>query len=327
MCQAMRTALQSLLSLCVLAACTTALAQAYPSKPVRWIIPFAPGGGLDILTRAIAPQVSNVLGQPMVAENRPANAGIIAAEAVAKSAPDGYTLLTGGNAILTFNKLIYPKLGYDPERDFAPITQISDAPIALWVHESVPAKTLQEFIAYAKANPGKLNYGAGGVGHPFHLAMELLLHRVGAKMVFVPYKGQAPVIQDVIAGRLQAMFYPSTEQMTSQVRAGKLRVLAAVSGKRLPNLPETPTFEESGIRDFEAAGWIAVVAPAGTPRDIIMRLNREIVKVVASPDLSKLYGQLSMLPTTGTPEQLGQKIRKEIADYTPLIKTLGITLE
>ncbi len=312
---------------CFLAAVQTACAQAYPAKPVHWIVCYAAGGGNDILTRAIAPQLSNALGQPVVVENRPANAGIIAAETVAKSAPDGYTILTCGNSALMFNKLIYPKLSYDPERDFAPITLLANAPIALFVHESVPSKTLKEFIDYSKVQRGKLNYGSAGVGHPFHLAMEMLKQRTGLDIMHVPYKGSSLVIPDLIAGRLEAIFYPATEQLLSQVRTGKLRALAVASKQRVPVLPDTPTFDEAGVSNFDAAGWIAVVAPVGTPRDIVLRLNAGIAKSVATPEVAKIYAQESMQPATGTPEELAARIRREIAAFAPLVKSLGITLE
>lgn len=322
-----KKAVHGLSAACLFAVCAGAFAQTYPYKPIQWIIPFAPGGGLDLLTRAYAPQVSSALGQPIIPLNRPANVGIIGAETLAKAAPDGYTLLTAGNSILTLSKLIYPKLPYDPERDFAPITQIADSPLALWIHDSVPANSLQEFVAYVKGNPGKINYGAPGVGHPFHLAMELLNQRTGLIMVFIPYKGSAPVMQDMFGGRLQAMFSSATSQMLSQVKAGKLRVLAFAGDRRLPALPDTPTFEELGVHDFKPSGWMAVLAPAGTPRDIVQRLNREIVKASASPEVTKMYMQLNMLVATSTPEQVAQKIKKEIVDFAPVVKALGIRLD
>jgi len=316
-----------LMPACLLAVCATALAQPYPSKPIQWIIPFAPGGGLDLLTRAYAPQVSSALGQPIIPQNRPANAGLIGAEALAKAPPDGYTLLTAGNSVLTLSKLVYPKLPYDPERDFAPITQIAESPLALWIHHSVPANTLQEFFTYVRQNPGKINYGAPGVGHPFHLAMEMLNRRTGLRMLFVPYKGSGPVMQDMFAGRLQAMFSSATGQMLSQVKAGKLRVVAFAGDRRLPALPGTPTFEELGVKDFKPSAWMAVLAPAGTPRDIVQRLNQEIVKVSSSAEVTKMYSQLNMVAATGTPEQLASKISKEIAEFAPVVKALGIRLE
>jgi tripartite-type tricarboxylate transporter receptor subunit TctC len=306
--------------------CSFAFAQSYPAKPIRWILPFAPGGGTDILSRAFVPQLSAALGQPLITDNRPANAGLIAADSVAKSPPDGYTIMTGGNSSLMFAKLTYAKLSFDPERDFSHITLLALAPIALYVHESVPAKSLQEFVAYGKANPGKLNYGAAGVGHPFHLAMEMLKQRSGMDVLFVPYKGMEPVIQDVVAGRLQAMFYPPTGQLLAMIKAGRIRALAVATPQRLPSLPDTPTFDESGVPNFDAAGWIGLVAPAGVPRDIVMRLNREVAKIATTPELTKVYAQLSFEVATGTPEEFSQRVKRELAAWGPIVKSLGIML-
>lgn len=305
----------------------TCLAQSYPSKPIRWVLPFVPGGGTDIISRAIAPQLSTALGQPAVTENRPANSGLIAADQVAKAAPDGYTIMTGGNSALMFSKLIYPKLTFDPERDFSPITMLASAPIALFVSASVPAKTLQEFVAYSKTQGGKLNYGAAGVGHPFMLAMEMLKQRTGLDIFFVPYKGMEPVIQDLIAGRLQALFYSPSEQLLSQIRAGRVRALAIATESRYPAVPDVPTFDEAGVRDFNAGGWIALVGPAGMPRDIVTRLNKEVVRIVATPEVAKVYAQLSLIPATGTPEALGQRVKSDLAAWGPIVKSLGISLE
>ncbi len=302
-------------------------AQGYPSKPIRWVLPFVPGGGTDIISRAIAPQLSSAMGQPVVTENRPANSGLIAADQVAKAPPDGYTIMTGGNSALMFSKLIYPKLTFDPERDFSPITMLASAPIALFVSASVPAKTLQEFVAYSKTQGGKLNYGAAGVGHPFMLAMEMLKQRTGLDIFFVPYKGMEPVIQDLIAGRLQALFYSPSEQLLSQIRAGRVRALAIATENRYPAVPDVPTFNEAGVRDFNAGGWIALVGPAGMPRDIVLRLNREVVRIVATPEVAKVYAQLSLIPATGSPEALGQRVKSDLAAWGPIVKSLGISLE
>lgn len=315
-----------ILALLLCLGASMAVAQSYPSKPIRWVLPFAPGGGTDILSRAFVPQLSEALGQPLITDNRPASAGLIAADSVAKSPPDGYTIMTGGNSSMMFAKLTYANLSFDPERDFSHITLLALAPIALYVPESVPAKSLQELVAYAKANPGKLNYGAAGVGHPFHLAMEMLKQRTGMDLLFVPYKGMEPVILDVVAGRLQGMFYPPTSQLLAMIKAGKIRALAAATPQRLSTLPDTPTFDESGVPNFDAAGWIGLVAPAGVPRDIVMRLNREIAKIATTPELAKVYAQLSFEVATGTPEEFSQRIKREIAAWGPIVKSLGIML-
>ncbi|MFH1044234.1 MAG: tripartite tricarboxylate transporter substrate binding protein [Pseudomonadota bacterium] len=322
-----RRLVSTLFSAWALGAGALALAQSYPTRPVRVVVPNAAGGAFDTITRAFAPQLSAALGQPIVPDNRPAAGGVAGVEYVAKAVPDGYTLLTAGVSQMVLNKHFYAKLPYDPERDFAPIGMIGDLVFALFVHTSMPANNLQELIAYAKANPGKLNYGSAGVGQSFHLAMELLQQRTGAQMTHVPYKGTAPANQDLIAGRIQVMFSPPNAQMLSYVRDGRLRALASVSRKRLPALPEVPTFDEAGIRNLDVAGWSAMFSPAGTPKDVVARLNRELVRVLNLPELAKAYDALSMLPASSTPEQLAEKVSREIAMWGPVVKTLGIQLE
>jgi tripartite-type tricarboxylate transporter receptor subunit TctC len=219
--------MRGLLGLFAICASAAVFAQAYPSKPLRWIVPFAAGGTTDVVTRAVASPLAASLGQPVIVENRASAAAIAGSEVVAKSAPDGYTLLTSTQGTLVFLKFLYTKLPFDPQRDLAPVSLMANSLVALFVHESVPAKNLKELIAYAKANPGKLNYGSAGVGQPFHLAMELFNQITGTKMVHIPYKGNAQFFPDFVAGRLDMIFYPSVEQLLTQVKAGKLRALAA----------------------------------------------------------------------------------------------------
>lgn len=304
----------------------TAVAQPYPVKPVRVLVPSAPGGSFDILSRAIAQPVSAALGQAMIVDNRPATGGIVGVEALAKATPDGYTLLTAGNSHFVFNTFFYAKLPYDPRRDFAAISLIAKIPTGMFIHESVPAKSLQEFVSYAKANPGKLNYGSAGIGHSTNLSMELIKQRTGADLVHVPYKGLNLGLQDLIAGRVHAMLYSPTEQVMSQVKAGRLRALALASDKRLRTVPDLPTFAEAGL-PLDLAIWMSMSAPAGTPRDIIARLNQEIARAVGSPELAKIYDANSLVPTSSSPEQVGQMIEKEIEIWTPIIKSLGIKPE
>ena len=301
-----------------------AQAQVWPSKSLRWIIPFAPGGGLDIITRAYAPHLAAALGQPVVPENRPANAGILALEFVAKAPPDGYTLATFGPGALTYNKLIYADVKYDAERDFAPITLLTDAPLALYINAAVPAQSLADFIALARNPASKLNYGAPGHGHPFHLAMELFKDRAGIDLLFVPYKGGAPVIQDLVAGNIQAMFYPVGNQILGLIKGGKLRVLAASGNKRLAEFSDTPTVEEAGVKNYSVTGGFAMYAPGGTPRDIVLRLNREIAKLSTYPDVGKVHDGQSLLDSMSTPEELLARQRLEYDLWAPIIKRLGI---
>jgi tripartite-type tricarboxylate transporter receptor subunit TctC len=296
----------------------------YPSKPVRWIIPFAPGGGLDIITRAYTSHLGQSLGQPVVPENRPANSGIVAVEQVARSAPDGYTLLTFGMGSLMYNKYIFPDIRYDAEKDFAPVTLLANAPMALYVNASVPARNLQEFIALTKQPGSKVNYGAPGHGHIFHLAMELLKDRSGADMQFVPYKGSAPMNQDLVAGNIQAAFNPVVSTLVSLIKAGKIRAIAAGGDTRLRDLPEVPTAAEQGVKDYYAVGGFALYTVGGTPRDIVMRINREIVALSTHPDVTKVYDSQNLLVAVGTPEELLARQKLEHDTWAPLIKRLGI---
>ena len=327
-CRALLQARAALLLLASLsfAASQLAQAQAFPSKPIRIIVPSAPGGSFDILSRAIAQPVSASLGQALIVENRPATGGIVGVEALARAAPDGYTLLTAGNSHFVFNTFFYAKLPYDPRRDFAAISLIAKIPPALFVHESVPVKSLQELISFARSNPGKLNYGSAGVGHSTNLSMELIKQRTGADVVHVPYKGLNLGLQDLIAGRIQVMLYSPTDQVMAQVKAGKLRALALASETRLRTVPDMPTFAEAGL-PLDLAIWMSMSAPAGTPRDIVARLNKEVVRAVGLPELAKVYDSNSLVPTTSTPEQVGQMIEKEIEIWTPIIKSLGIKPE
>ena len=310
--------------LVLLTASAAVLAQAYPTKPLRWIIPFAPGGGLDIITRAYSPHLGAALGQPVVPDNRPANAGILAMEFVAKAAPDGYTLVTLGPGSLVYNKFIYADVKYDADRDFAPVTLLTNAPMALYINAAVPAQTLGEFIALAKTPGSKLNYGAPGHGHIFHLSMELLKDRAGVDIQFVPYKGSAPVIQDLVAGNIHAAFNPVTSQFISLIKAGKIRALAAGGDSRLRDLPEVPTVTEAGVKDYYAMGGFAMYATGGTPRDIILRLNREMVKLATLPEIVKAHDSQNFLIAVGTPEELLARQRREYEIWVPMIKRLGI---
>jgi tripartite-type tricarboxylate transporter receptor subunit TctC len=300
-----------------------ASAQSYPTKPVRWIVPFAPGGGLDIITRAYAPGLGTRFGHPVIVENLPANSGILALGVVAKSPPDGYTLLTFGPGGLMYNKYIFTDMSYDASH-FAPVTLLTNAPMALYVHDSVPAKNLQEFIALSKKPGSKINYGAPGHGHIFHLAMELLKDKSGADIQFVPYKGSAPMNADLVAGTIQAAFNPVVTSLMSQVKAGKIRVLATGSDTRLRDLPDVPTAAEQGVKDYYAMGGFALYTTGGTPRDIVMRVNREIVGLSTQPEVVKIHDAQNLLVAVGTPEDLVARQKREDDIWTPLIKKLGI---
>ncbi|MFM9966799.1 MAG: Bug family tripartite tricarboxylate transporter substrate binding protein [Burkholderiales bacterium] len=308
---------------------TQALAQTYPAKAIRVIVPAAPGGAFDLYARALSAPLGASLGQPLIVDNRAAVSGISGMEFAARAPADGYTLLVAGNPQFIFNKHFYAKLPYDPQKDFAPVGPIATLPFALYVHESVGARSLQEFIAHMKANPGKLNYGSGGVGQAFHLAMELLKQRTGTDIVHVPYKGNAPALQDFFTGRVQVMFYPASSQILGQIKEGKLRALASATDRRIPALPEVPTFDEAGVPGIgrDVMGWVAMFAPAGAPTEIVARLNRDLAAAATQPEVTKTHAGLSALPASGSAEQLAERIGRELALWGPVVKTLGIALE
>ena len=312
-----------------LIACLGALAhaQSYPTKPIRWIVPSAPGGAFDAATRALAPTLSQRLGQPLLVDNVGGSAGLLGMDRGAHAAPDGYTLLSAGTSQLIFNKFFYAKLPYDPQKDYAPIGMLSDLPITLWVHASVPVRNMKELIAYAKANPGKLNYGSAGVGHVFHLGMEMLSQNAGIELTHVPFKGIGPANQEFIAGRIQLMLGVPSTQLINLMKDGRVRALAAASASRFPQLPDVPTLDESGIPNMEVPNWIGLVAPSGTPRDIVARIHRELAGSFSAPEALKVYEAWSMVKVNLTSEQFGQKIDREISAWGPVIRKLNISLD
>ena len=310
---------------CLMAA-TLVFAQGYPVKPIRFIVPFAPGGGIDIFSRAIAPLLQTGLGQPVVVENRPASAGIVGADAVAKSAPDGYTIMAAGSWMVV-GSLMYKTLPYNVDRDFTPIALMADASIQIMIHSSVPANTFAEFIEHAKANPGKLNFGSAGVGHPFHLTMEMFKQRTGTNMVHIPYKGMNPAVQDFITGRTQVMSYSANAQLTELIKSGKLRAIATATEQRLAAFPDLPTMDELGIRNFRPAANLAMVGPAGIPRPIVDRLYGELVKATATPEMTKTLASLLFLRNISSPDEYAKIIRNELDTWGPLIKALNISLD
>lgn len=302
-------------------------AQSYPAKPIRWIVPSAASGAFDNATRALAPVLSTQVGQPLIVENRGGSAGVAGMEQAARAAPDGYTLLTAGGSQMVFNKYFYPKLPYDPTRDFAPISLIADLPIALWVHASIPPRSLKELVAYAKANPGKLNYGTAGVGHIFHLATETFAQQAGVDLVHVPYKGIAPAMLEFAAGRIQLIFSATSANINSLAKAGKAFAVVGGVDKRMQHLPDVPSFAEFGYTNMDAPNWIGLVAPTGTPAEIVNRWQREIVKALTAPEVLKIYDAQSYLAVSNTPEQFTRQLAREHAIWGPFIKKLGITLE
>ncbi len=304
--------------------CSFSFAQSYPAKPVRWVVPLAPGGPIDLQTRAVAGEMASGLGQPVVVDNRAGAANIVGTEAVAKSAPDGYTLLSAPSGVLVFTKFLYKSLPYDPQRDFAPVGFISNSVLGVFVHQSVPARSLPELIAYAKANPGKLTYGSSGVGQRFHLATAMLLRRTGVEMVHVPFKGAGQFIPELLAGRIDMILFPPTDQLLAEAKSGRLRVLAMATAERYPALPDIPTFAEAGIKNFSFPDWLAVVVPTGTSRPVIDRLNRELVRAVGAPPVKRVLAENASVPMSGTPEQAAQIIGADIRTWGEIIPQLGI---
>jgi tripartite-type tricarboxylate transporter receptor subunit TctC len=294
---------------------------AWPTRPVRFILPFPPGGGTDILGRMIAERLSAALGQPVVTENRGGAGGNVGAEAAARSAPDGYTLVLVAPS-LAISPTLYSKINYDPVKDFAPISLVATVPNVMITQASMPA-TLQEFIAAAKAKPEALNFGSGGAGTSNHLAGELFNIVTGAKLVHIPYKGVNLAMQDVLAGNVHLVFI-GIPAAAPHIKAGKLRALALVAPQRSPALPDVPTVAEAGLRDFEVTTWYGVLAPAGTPRPVISRLNAELVKIMHSPELKERLAATGTDPRTSTPEEFAAYIKSEIAKWGDVIRKAGV---
>ncbi|MDB5930488.1 MAG: Tripartite tricarboxylate transporter family receptor [Polaromonas sp.] len=291
---------------------------AYPTRPIRLVVPFTPGGSTDILARAIGQELTRAWGQSVVVDNVPGAGGAIGADKVAKAPADGYTLLMGHIGTLAVNPSLYPKLPYNPVKDFAPVAWVARVPNVLVVHPSVPARTLKELVALAKAQPGQLNYGSGGNGSAANLATEYFKLQTGTSLLHIPYRGTAPAVTDLMGGQLQVLFTGAPAVM-AQLKSGQLRALAVSSPQRLGALPELPTVAESGYPGFEADQWYGVVAPAGTPPDIIGRLNRQINEALKSPELGKRLEAEGAVAMPGTPEVFGRLIATEITRWKPVI--------
>jgi tripartite-type tricarboxylate transporter receptor subunit TctC len=302
-----------------------ALAQDYPSKPIRLIVGFAPGGGTDYVGRAIGQRLSDALGQPVVVENRPGASSMVANEMVAKSAPDGYTLLVAAAGAMTIAPNINANAGFDTFRDFEPIALVVTSPYLLTVNPSVPAKNLAEFTALAKASPGKLNFASAGTGGAPHLAGELYKRMAGVDLVHVPYKGLAPAITDVLGGQVQAVF-ADINLVLKQIEAGKLKALAITGTQRFAALPDLPTMAEAGLPGYQAQTWYGLVAPAGTPASVIKRLHAEVSKALALPEMRSQFATQGMLPASAsaTPADFAALIRTDFDKWRKLIKEAGI---
>ena len=314
-----------LFSILILAA-TTAFAQPFPSKPTKMIVPYPPGGSADILARAIGAKVGEALGQPVVIDNRPGAGTIIGTEATAKSAPDGYTFMLGTVSSHAINPALNPKLPFDPVKDFTPLSLVASIPFAMIVHPSVPARSVQEFIALAKARPGQINYSSAGNGTSNHLAGELLKSMAGIDLVHVPYKGSAPALNDLVAGQVSLMF-DLVLTAAPHIKSGAARGLAVTGAQRSPVLPGLPTVAESGLPDYEVSAWFGIFAPAGLPQPVAQRLNAEFVKVMQQPDLKQRLAGLGADPLTSTPEQFSSYLRSEIDKWAKVVKASGMKLD
>jgi tripartite-type tricarboxylate transporter receptor subunit TctC len=295
----------------------------YPDKPIKMLVGFSAGGGTDVVARILAQKMSEGLGQTVVVENRPGASGMIAGEAVAKSAPDGYTLMMGSQTTFAVAPTLYRKTSFDPARDFAGVAMSAISPLILVVHPSVPAQTVADVIAMAKAKPAAVNFGSGGLGTTPHMTGELFLSVAGIKMAHVAYRGEAPAINDLIGGQIPLMF-ANLSAVIGNIKAGQLRALGVTSVKRSPTVPNVPTLAESGLPGFEAATWFALVAPAGTPADVRARLNSEVRRVLDLPDVRQRFADLGMTAEESTPESLDAYIKSEIAKWTKVIRDADI---
>ena len=311
----------------VLACCqAAALAQAWPAKPIRIVVPFSPGGIADNSARTIADKLGARLGQPVVVENRPGAAGNIGAVLVAKSPPDGYTLLLGYDGTIVVNPHIYAKTGFDVLRDFAPVTKLGDAGVIVVAHPSVPAKDLRELIALAKAKPGSFSYGSAGTGSSAHLACEMLSQRTGTGLVHVPYKGGGQAIADAVGGQipLACTAVAGSQQF---MKTGRLKGLGLSSAHRAAGAPDVPTFIESGLPDFVVDSWVGILAPANTPRTIVDRLQAEIAVVLKMPEVRERYSVLGIEPVGNKPDEYAAQIRADLARWGPVVKQANIRIE
>ena len=324
----MKTFAALLAAACTALACEPSIAQPaqkYPDKPIRFIVPFPPGGGNDILARMLAPKMSESLGQPVVIDNRAGAGGNIGTDLAAKSPPDGYTIVIASNQV-TMNPALYARLPFDIEKDFAPIALAASVPMVLAVNPSVPANNVKELIALAKADPGKLNYSTPGNGTPQHIAFEVFNHSAGIRIAHVPYKGTGPAIADVIGGQVQATF-GTLASLEQHVKAGKLRALAVATPRRSNAMPSVPTMAESGLTGYDVSLWYSILAPAGTPAPIVARLSVEVAKALAAPDVRDRLVAQGFEVSYLNPEQMNDLMKRDIARWSKSLKDVGIRLD
>ncbi|MCX7140022.1 MAG: tripartite tricarboxylate transporter substrate binding protein [Proteobacteria bacterium] len=311
------------------AACAAASAQGaqnYPNKPIRIVVPYAAGASTSLVTRLVGQKLTEAWGQPVVVDNRGGAGGAIGTEIVAKSPPDGYTLLLGTVGTFGINSAVYSKLSYDPVKDFAPVGMLATVANILAVQPSLPVTSVKELIALAKEKPGKLNYGSSGNGSTSHLSGEMLKSIAGISMTHVPYKGGAPMMADVLGGQLEVMF-DQVPAVLPHAKAGRVRALAVTTARRSAAAPDVPTMAEAGVPGYEMTVWYSLMAPAGTPRDIIVKLNTELAKILNQPEFKQQMLAQGAELTSSTPEQLAEIIRADLAKYARIAKEAGATLD
>jgi tripartite-type tricarboxylate transporter receptor subunit TctC len=301
-------------------------AQGFPAKPIRWILPYPPGGGSDTIARPVARKLSENVGQQVIVDNRGGAGGNIGMETAARAAPDGYTIVMGLTAQLAVNPALYQKIPYDPIRDFEPITLLANGAYVLAAHPSLPVKTMKDVIMIARKRPGEILYASSGNGSGAHLASELLNNMTGIKLKHVPYKGGGPALVDTISGQTQLLFATPIAS-SGHLKAGRLRAIAVSTTKRVNSMPDVPTIAESGVPGFDAGVWYGMLAPKGTPRDIITRLNEEFRKVLGDPDIRNFLTMSAVEPDGGTPEELGKYMRSELAKWAKVVKAANIRLD
>lgn len=324
--------MKKILAICLLAlpllAASGAMAQAqtFPSKPIRWVVPYAAGGGSDFLARSISQVMSTQIGQSILVDNKPGGNTAIGASEVARAAPDGYTVLSADNGTLVYNPVLYKTLSYSPTKDLAPVTLMGRFPMILVVGPGISVKDAKDFIAQAKAKPGGLNYASAGAGSPHHLAMELLKSEAGLFMVHAPYRGAAPALADVAGGQVPAMMVDLAAG-AGFIKGGKVKALAVANATRLPQLPDVPTFAELGYKNVEAAALVGMVVPAATPPEVIAALNKQVVAAINDPAVHKRLEDFGVEPVGNTPAQFAELLRTETVRWQKLIRDLKITLD
>jgi tripartite-type tricarboxylate transporter receptor subunit TctC len=304
---------------CALAA--AAGAQPYPSRPLRVVVPFAPGGAVDLVARTVAPKLSEALGQPVVVDNRSGAGGTIGTDIVAKARPDGHTLLVASMGVAV-NAVLYPKLPYDTLRDLAPVTSLGEQPNIVVVHPSLSARSVGELVALAKARPGQISYASGGVGSNTHLVTLLFLQMARVEMLHVPYKGLGPAIADLVGGQVQ-LAVSNVSTALPHVKSGRLRLLAVTSAKRFPLFPDAPTVGESGVPGYESSGWYGLWGTAGTPSSVLTALNQAVTKILDAPATREQFGAQGLQPIPTSAEAFGKRLREEIRKWGPVVKASG----